>query len=329
MGPGPLAQVLRQLKDVFPLPADPDLLVGLDACDDAAVYRINRHTAVVLTMDFFTPIVDDPYDYGAVAAANSMSDVYAMGGRVALALNICAFPPDLPTEVAAAILRGGVEKVAEAGGVIAGGHTIDDREPKYGLSVMGFVRPDRVLTKSGARPGDALLLTKPLGGGIITTAFKAEAADPADLRAAVESMKRLNRKAAAILQAAGVHACTDVSGFSLLGHAAEMAEKSGVRLVLRAPGLPFLPGARLYAEESLFPCGTDRNREFFENRVDFAGSIPEPMRLLLFSPETSGGLLAAVPAERLRRLTARFAREGEPCWVAGEAREGGGVEVAG
>jgi selenide,water dikinase len=302
--------------------------VGLEVSDDAAVYQINDQVAVIQTLDFFPPVVDDPYDFGAIAAANGMSDVYAMGGEVVLALNICAFPVDLPLEVIAEILRGGAEKVAEAGGVIAGGHTLNDKEPKYGLSVMGLVHPDRVLTKAGARPGDVLVLTKPLGVGIITTALKGQAADPAHVAAAVESMKRLNRQAARVIQQVGVHACTDVTGFALLGHAYEMAEKSGVQLRFHLERLPFLAGALQYAEQQLFPGGTSNNQRAYEHAVRFGPGISEEMQWLLYTPETSGGLLVAVPPERLDTLTGLFADAGHPCWVVGDVVEGEGVKVA-
>jgi selenide,water dikinase len=313
---------------MFPADRYPDLLVGLEVSDDAAVYQINDEVAVVQTIDFFTPVVDDPYDYGAIAAANAMSDVYAMGGEVVLALNICGFPPDLPSEVIAEILRGGAEKVAEAGGALAGGHTVDAKEPTYGLSVMGLVHPDRVLTKGGANPGDVLVLTKPLGVGIITTALKGEVADPAHVAAAVESMKKLNRQAARLIQQIGVRACTDITGFALLGHGYEMAERSHTRLRLYLEKLPFLDGAKQYAEDNLFPGGSCRNRDAYERWVDFAPDISEETQLLLFTPETSGGLLVAVPPENLAPLTALFAEEGQPCWVVGEVMEGQGLEVA-
>jgi selenide,water dikinase len=320
--------VLRPLQGMFPADRYPDLLVGLEVSDDAAVYQINDEVAVVQTIDFFTPVVDDPYDYGAIAAANAMGDVYAMGGEVVLALNICGFPPDLPSEVIAEILRGGAEKVAEAGGALAGGHTVDAKEPTYGLSVMGLVHPDRVLTKGGANPGDVLVLTKPLGVGIITTALKGEVADPAHVAAAVESMKKLNRQAARLIQQIGVRACTDITGFALLGHGYEMAERSHTRLRLHLEKLPFLDGAKQYAEDNLFPGGSCRNRDAYERWVDFALDISEEMQLLLFTPETSGGLLVAVPPENLAPLTALFAEEGQPCWVVGEVMEGQGLEVA-
>ena len=283
--------------------------------------------AVVQTLDFFPPVVDDAYDYGAIAAANAMSDIYAMGGEVVLALNIAAFPPELPTEIVSAILRGGADKVAEAGGVLAGGHTIDDKEPKYGMAVMGFVHPDRVLTKAGARPGDVLVLTKPLGVGIITTALKREKADPAHVALAVESMKLLNQRAARIVQQVGVHACTDITGFALLGHGHEMAEKSGVQIRFHASKLPFLEGVEEYADARLFPGGTCNNERAYQHAVRFAPGISEEMQHLLYTPETSGGLLVAVPQERLGELTDLFLAEGQLYWVVGEVVAGEGIEV--
>jgi selenide,water dikinase len=327
MGPEALAQVLRPLQHLFRAKQYPNLLVGLEVSDDAAVYKINDEVAVIQTLDFFPPVVDDPYDYGAIAAANAMSDVYAMGGEVVLALNICGFPPDLDPTIVAEILRGGAEKVAEAGGILAGGHTLDDKEPKYGLAVMGFVHPDRVLTKAGARPGDALVLTKPLGVGIITTALKGQVADLAHVAAAVETMKKLNRDAARLIQQVGVHACTDITGFALLGHAQEMAEKSGVRIRFYMERLPFLEGAKGYAEDWLFPGGTCRNQEHYAPHVHFAPHIPEELQMLLYTPETSGGLLIAVPSEKLEELTTAFSVEGQEHWTIGEVTEGKGIEV--
>jgi selenide,water dikinase len=312
---------------MFPADRYPALLVGLEVSDDAAVYKISDEVAVIQTLDFFTPVVDDPYDYGAIAAANAMSDVYAMGGEVVLALNICGFPEDLPPDIISEILVGGAEKVAEAGGALGGGHTVDAKEPTYGLSVMGVVHPDRILTKGGARPGDALVLTKPLGVGIITTALKGEVADPAHVAAAVENMKRLNRDAARLIQQVGVHACTDVTGFALLGHGYEMAERSDARFRFHFDRLPFLAGARKYADDNLFPGGSCRNRDAYERWVDFAPGISEEMRLLLFTPETSGGLLTAVAPEKLGALTDLFAAESHPCWVVGEVVEGAGIKV--
>jgi len=327
MGPEALAQVLRPLREMFRAVEYPDLLVGLEVSDDAAVYKINDEVAVIQTLDFFPPIVDDPYDYGAIAAANAMSDVYAMGGEVVLALNICGFPPDLPPDVVAEILCGGAEKVAEAGGILAGGHTLDDKEPKYGLAVTGCVHPDRVATKAGAKAGNVLILTKPLGVGIITTALKGQVADPSHVEAAGESMKKLNREAARLMQRVGVNACTDITGFALLGHAQEMAEKSGVGIRFYLEKLPFLEGARGYAEDWLFPGGACRNQEHYAAQVRFTPDIPEEMQMLLYTPETSGGLLISVPSEKLEELITIFSAEGQEHWMIGEVVEGGGIEV--
>jgi selenide,water dikinase len=328
MAPEALAHVLRPLQGLFRAERFPALLVGLQVRDDAAVYKVTDDVAVIQTLDFFTPVVDDAYDYGAIAAANAMSDVYAMGGEVALALNICGFPPTLPEETIAEILRGGAEKVLEAGGALAGGHTVDDEEPKYGLAVMGLVHPNRILTKGGARPGDRLALTKPLGVGIIVTAAKGDAADPAHVPPAVASMKRLNRDAARLAQRIGVHACTDITGFALLGHGYEMAERSGVRLRFVVAGLPFLDGAIRYGNEWLFPAGTCRNETCFGRHVDFAADISDEMRQLLFTPETSGGLLLAVAPDKADNLTAAFADTGQPLWIVGEVTTGQRIEVA-
>lgn len=327
MGPETLAQVLRPLEGMFRAERYPNLLVGLEVSDDAAVYKINDEVAIIQTIDFFTPVVDDPYDYGAIAAANAMSDVYAMGGEVTLALNVCGFPPDLPPEIVSEILRGGAEKVAEAGGVLAGGHTLDAKEPIYGLAVMGLVHPDQVWTKGGGRPGDALVLTKPLGVGIVTTALKGGVAAPAHVAEAVESMKRLNRNAVRLIGQVGPHACTDITGFALLGHSYEMAQKGGVRLRFFLDSLPFVAGAVEYADQWLFPGGTCNNENAYAQAVTFDGGIAEEMQQLLFTPETSGGLLAAVPPERLETLLTLFAQEGHPCWIVGEVTEGKGITV--
>jgi len=327
MGPETLAQVLRPLEGMFRAEQYPNLLVGLEVSDDAAVYKISDEVAVVQTIDFFTPVVDDPYDYGAIAAANAMSDVYAMGGEVVLALNVCGFPPELPPEVVSEILRGGAEKVAEAGGVLAGGHTIDAKEPTYGLAVMGLVHPDRVWTKGGARPGDALVLTKPLGVGIVTTALKGGIAEPAHVAEAMESMQRLNRDAARLIGQVGANGCTDITGFALLGHACEMAHKGGVRLRFFLDALPFVAGAVEYADQWLFPGGTCNNERAYAQSVTFGGGIAEEMQQLLFTPETSGGLLAAVSSRRLDALGDLFAAADHPCWVVGEVVEGEGVEL--
>jgi selenide,water dikinase len=305
----------------------PNLLVGLEVSDDAAVYKVSDEVAVIQTVDFFTPVVDDAYDYGTIAAANAMSDVYAMGGEVVLALNVCGFPPELPPEIVGEILRGGAAKIAEAGGALGGGHTIDAQEPTYGLAVMGLVHPERVWTKGGGRPGDALVLTKPLGVGMVTTALKGGVADPAHVAEAVASMKQLNRDGARIIGRVGAHACTDITGFALLGHGYEMAQKGGVRLRFDFGKLPFVGGAVQYADDNLFPGGSCRNQEAYEQHVAFAVSLSKEMQLLLFTPETSGGLLAAVSPENLEPLLARFAEDDHPCWVVGEVMEGEGIEV--
>jgi selenide,water dikinase len=319
MAPDALAQVLRPLADMFQPEQFPQLLVGLgDLRDDAAVYRVSDDQAVIATVDFFTPIVDDPYTYGAIAATNALSDVYAMGGRVIMALNICCLSECLPPEVITEILRGGAEKVAEAGAVLVGGHSVDDREPKYGLVALGFVHPQRIWTKGGAHVGDALVLTKCLGVGIITTVLKAGAAEVEHVNGAVASMLKLNRRAAELLATVDVHACTDVTGFALLGHGSEMAGQSNACLRFNASALPFLPGAQEYADMWLFPGGTARNQQVYAPRVSFADGVAEELQQLLFTPETSGGLLAAIPAAQVPDLQARFQAAGEPLWVIGE-----------
>jgi selenide, water dikinase len=327
MGPEDLAEVLSLIEDVFRESDSPDLLVGLGKADDAAVYRIDAERAIIQTLDFFPPVVDDPYIYGAVAAANAMSDVYAMGGEVLFALNVAAFPKWLDRQIVGQILRGGAEKVREAGAVIAGGHTIDDEEPKYGLTVTGIVHPARILTKGGAQPGDALVLTKPLGSGMITTALRGGVAEASHVDGAVESMLRLNRAAAQAAQSAGVHAATDVTGFSLLGHGLEMATLSGTQLRVSLADVPVLDGAREYAEEWLFPGGSHNNRSFFGSQVQFADGISEEEQLLLFTPETSGGMLIAVASDHLERLLDEMRERGQPAWTIGDVVAGEGMRV--
>lgn len=319
-----LADVLRHFPDSAGGGAN--LLVGLAAPDDAAVYRLNDKQAVVLTVDFFGPLVDDPYDWGAIAAANAMSDIYAMGGEVLLALNVAAFPETLPTETIGLILRGGADKVAEAGGVIAGGHTIRDDEPKYGLCVLGTITPDRILTKGGAEPGDVLFLTKPLGTGLVATAAMRDEAAPDDLATAVASMKRLNRDASRISREAA-NALTDVTGFSLLGHGCEMARASGCALRIVSPAVPLLPGALDYAGRGVSTGGAERNRGHFAPSVRIDAGVSEAMRGVLWDPQTSGGLLIAAPAEQAAAMQQRFAAAGEPLWAIGEVVEGEGIEV--
>ncbi len=291
MGPDALAQVLRPLTLHT---APPALLVGLSAADDAAVYQVNAQQAVISTADFFPPVVDDPYAFGAIAAANALSDVYAMGGSVLMAINLVAWPDNLEYAILSEILRGGADIVAQAGGVIAGGHTVTDREPKYGLSVTGMVHPEHIFTKGGAQPGDILILGKPLGTGLITTAHKREQVAEDDLQAAIQSMMQLNRDASAALQIEGVHAVTDITGFGLLGHAWEMASQSRTGMRFDFAALPLLPNARHYAEIGCITGGGQRNEAYLAPHVRFAERIDELDRELVWDPQTSGGLFAAV-----------------------------------
>ena len=313
----------------------PDLLVGLTKSDDAAVYRLNDRQAIIQTVDFFPPIVDDPYAYGAVAAANSMSDVYAMGGQVLLALNVAGFPKEFPRSAIRQIFQGGADKVAEAGGVIAGGHTVVDKEPKYGLCVTGLVHPEKVTIKGGLRPGHRLFLSKPLGTGVIATAGKAERVQAAHLEAAIQSMTRLNRGAAEVLAEMEIRGCTDVTGFGLLAHGGEMALASGYGFRLRAEAVPLLPGAMSYAEGGFFAGGMGRNRSFLEGlakegklALRIAPGLSTEQVGLLCDSETSGGLLFSAPAERAQEIRDRFAAKGEPVWEIGEVIAEQAIEVA-
>jgi selenide,water dikinase len=327
VGPGALAQVLRPLTAAFSGANVPELLVGLQVADDAAVYRLNDAQAIVQTLDFFAPVLDDPYLFGAVAAANAMSDIYAMGGDVLFALNIAAFPDTLPEGVVAEIFRGGAEKVREAGGVIAGGHSIYDPEPKYGLAVTGTVHPERILTKNGARAGDVLFLTKALGTGVLCSSLKDGNVASADLDTAVASMLQLNRGASLAARTAGVTALTDVTGFGLLGHADEVARASGVRLRLHAASAPVLPGALEAIRSGVRTGGSNRNEEFVAPRVELAADVPRELVELLYDPQTSGGLLVAVAAERAREFEAGCATHGARCWRIGEVLSGAGLQV--
>jgi len=319
--------VLRVLDNLFPAEQHPNLLVGLGLPDDAAVYRLNDQQALIQTVDFFTPIVDTPYEFGAIAAANALSDVYAMGGEVLFALNIAALPPDLPTDMMAAILRGGADIVRSVGAAIAGGHTIQDKEPKYGLAVTGLVHPDRILTKGGARPGDLLVLTKPLGTGTITTALKRGQVAPEHLDTAIASMMRLNRVASQAAQAADVCATTDITGFGLIGHASEMAEAAGVRFRIRFDALPWLPGALSYAEAWVFAGGAHNNHAFYNPQVTYTRPIADWQQTLLHDPQTSGGLLVALAPGRLDVFRMLCAERDQSTWVIGDVVEGVGIEV--
>jgi selenide, water dikinase len=302
-------------------------LVGLGKPDDAAVWRLDSTRALVVTTDFFTPVVDDPFDYGSIAAANSLSDIYAMGGQPFLALNVAALPPDLPPEINGEILHGGAEKCLEAGVVIAGGHTVQDKEPKYGLVALGFVHPYRMLTKGGLHAGDVLVLTKPLGFGVTTTALKLEKAASQDVVEVVSWMKKLNREAGALAMEFDLRTGTDVTGFSLLGHGLEMAEASQLGIRLEMENIPFVSCAQKYAEMWTFPGGATDNFRYFGPHVRFAASIPEEKQMLLFDPQTSGGLLLAVPQSRKDAFMGRAKEMDLPAWVVGEAVEGKGIDV--
>jgi selenide, water dikinase len=299
--------------------------VGLT--DDAAVYQLDDETAVVQTVDFFPPVVDDAYTFGAIAAANAMSDVYAMGGEVVLCLNIAGFPEDLAPETITNIFRGGADKVAEAGGIIAGGHTVIDAEPKYGLSVMGLVHPKQVMSKQGAQPGDVLVLTKALGTGLILTAAKRDLVEAEHLDAAVKSMLTLNRHASHLAREADAHAVTDVTGFGITGHALEMADHSGVRIVLRTRDLPLLPGALQYAIDGVDFGGVNRNRDYLEPRIDGLGGVSQEMQRLLLDPQTSGGLLIGLDAASAAALVEALQRDGLPAAVVGEVQKGARLSV--
>ena len=301
--------------------------MGLASPDDAAVWRLSDDKAIVVTTDFFTPVVDTAYEYGAIAAANSLSDVYAMGGQPFLALNIAALPDNLPFEISSEILRGGAEKAREAGVVIAGGHTVKDKEPKYGLVVIGFVDPRKMISKGGLKAGDALVLTKPIGGGVTTTALKQEKASARHIKEAIEWMSRLNKTAGQLATEFDLRGGTDITGFGLLGHGMEMADASKVMLSIESSQLPLLSGAHGYALNGIFPGGAFDNKMHFEHKVEFDPSIEEAMQMLLFDPQTSGGLLLGVPQEKLERFKNRAAELNQPAWVIGEVRKGKGIEV--
>lgn len=318
---------MRPLSEIYSGGDYPQVLVGLSEPDDAAVYQIDPARAIISTTDFFPPVVDDPYDFGAIAAANALSDVYAMGGRPLMAINLVAYPEDLDNEILTEILRGGAEKVREAGAVIAGGHSISDAEPKYGLSVTGEVDVGKIIRKSGAQVGDVLILSKKLGTGVVTTALKRDIADPQHVAAAVESMSRLNRTAAELAQRHGAHAMTDITGFGLVGHGLEMAKLSGVDFRLNMKALTLLPGTIDYARNGVFPGGMERNREYYSQWLVANGELAEFERGLLFDPQTSGGLLMSVAADRATALLADMRAEGEDAFRVGDVVAGSGIIV--
>lgn len=326
-----LAELLKPLQGIFDPLDTPNLLVGLGQPDDAAVWRLDDDRALVITTDFFTPVVDDPYDFGAIAAANAISDVYAMGGKPFLALNIVTLPNDLDPAIGAAILRGGAEKAREAGVVIAGGHTIQDPEPKYGLVAIGFVDPRKAISKQGAKPGDVLFLTKPLGFGVTNTAVKRELASPEEEAEVVSWMKRLNKTASELALEFELRGGTDVTGFGLLGHSWEMAragsDGAGVKMRIKFSDVPFTSAARKFAEQGTFPGGSIDNRKFYSPHVTFAAELQKWQQTLLFDAQTSGGLLLCVPAAEADAFAARAAELEQPAWRIGEVVEGQGIEI--
>ena len=315
---------MRPLSEIYSGDDYPQVLVGLSEPDDAAVYQLDAARAIISTTDFFPPVVDDPYDFGAIAAANALSDVYAMGGRPLMAINLVAYPDDLDKGILSEILRGGAEKVKEAGAVIAGGHSITDAEPKYGLSVTGEVQTGKIIRKSGAQVGDVLILSKRLGTGVVTTALKRDIADPQHVEAAVESMSRLNRAASELAQRHRVCAMTDITGFGLVGHGLEMAKLSGVNFRLNMDAIALLPGTVEYARNGVFPGGMERNREYYSEWLSFDGELSEYEHGLLFDPQTSGGLLMSVAADRAAELLADLHAEGEDAFILGDVVAGPG-----
>ena len=297
----------------MPVATDPRILVDAATRDDAAVFRLSADRAIVATVDFFTPIVDDPYDFGRIAAANAFSDVYAMGGTPLLALNLVGWPRDtLPYELLGDVLRGGGDVARAAGAFVLGGHSIDDPEPKYGMAVVGEVHPDRITTNAGARPGDALVLTKPIGTGVLTTALKRDLLSEAELAPAVTAMTTLNATAARAMLTVGVHAATDVTGFGLLGHLHSLLEASGAAAEVTAQAVPLLPHARDMAARGAVPGGTQRNLTSIADAVSFAVGVDETTRVLLCDAQTSGGLLIAVPPDKTEALVTALARAEAP-----------------
>ena len=327
LGADLLGDALRGLGAEAAGTPDPALIAGLTPPDDAAAYRVSDDLAVIGTLDFFPPLVDDPYTFGEVAAANALSDVFAMGGRVLFALSIAAFPEDLPRDVLAEIFRGASAKVREAGGTLAGGHTIRDPEPKYGLAVIGAGHPDRLLRKGGARSGDVLLLTKRLGTGLLVSGGRQGRTDPADLTGAIDQMRALNRAAAEVLIARGVRGATDITGFGLLGHALEMARASGTRFVLDADAIPALPGALELAGAGVETGGAAHNRRFVTADLTVSNVVPPERVTLAHDPQTSGGLLAAVAATDVDDTVRALNAAGVQAWRIGRVEEGQGLAL--
>lgn len=302
-------------------------MVGLGAPDDAAVYRVDQDRVIIQSMDFFPPVVDDAYQYGAIATANAMSDIYAMGGEVVMGLNIAAWRDDLPLELLAEVFRGGADKMAEGNGVIAGGHTITDKEPKFGVAITGMARPEEIFTKGGAQVGDVLVLTKPLGTGILTTAGKNGTAAPVDLDNAILWMLKLNRDAALAAHAVGLASATDITGYSLLGHSYEMASASSLQVEIELAKLPLLDGALELARMEQIPGGTGRNRDYMQGKVLLPTGLPQEWDDLLFDPQTSGGLLFPVPPHRLMAFLRELDSRQTAHWQIGRVVAGDGIRV--
>ncbi|WP_127570726.1 selenide, water dikinase SelD [Paenibacillus xylaniclasticus] len=316
IGPGDLSQVLRTLPLAAP---DPNLLVGLDTSDDAGVYKLSDDLALVQTVDFFTPIVDDPYSFGQVAAANAISDIYAMGGRPLTALNIVAFPiRTLDKQVLADILRGAGDKMKEAGVTLVGGHSIDDNEPKFGLAVTGLIHPDKVRTNAGAQPGDKLIVTKPIGVGILTTSIKKDKLSQEEVQRVTKVMATLNRTAAETMESYEVHACTDITGFGLMGHTLEIARGSSVGIRIRAADVPILPRVRELAEEGFVPGGTKNNFAHVHESVTFPESLDQVGQWILCDAVTSGGLLISVASHQAEELLGKLKQAGVEAAIIGE-----------
>lgn len=306
---------------------DPNLLVGFDTADDAAVYKIDDHTALIQTVDIFPPVVDEPYAYGQIAAANSLSDVYAMGGTPKLAMNILCIPEDIDKEIAREILQGGYSKVKEAGAVICGGHTIKDKEPKYGLCVSGFIHPDKILRNDSAKEGDVLILTKPLGTGILNTAVKGELLTQESVKALTDSMTALNKDVAACMADFPVSSCTDITGFGLLGHSYEMAEGSGKSIILDSNAVPLLPQAREMAEMGIVPQGAYNNRAWLGCSVSFSKDTPLALTDLMFDPQTSGGLLISLPEKEGLKLEEKLKNFSKTASIIGWVEEFSGSPI--
>ena len=315
MGHESLTQVLRHLPEV----TDKNLLVGIKSADDAGVYKLTEELAIINTLDFFPPIIDDPYTFGQIAAVNALSDVYAMGGVPRLAMNIVAFPAGLDLSILEEIINGSMNKLSEAGVLLVGGHSIEDKEIKYGLSVTGLVHPKKVITNAGAKPGDMLILTKPIGVGVITTALKRRKIEPDEVKDVIDSMKALNDKASLIMQEVGVNACTDITGFGLLGHAMEMAEASNMAMTFKVKEIPFFPKAvELVKKSANHPKTIKSNKEYLAKKIRIADDIKPEYENLLHDPQTSGGLLISVSPEKFQNLLERLSSAGVQASVVGE-----------